>query len=113
MTNHDMGADGPRADRPKRRRFSAGYKLRILAEYEAAPQGEKGAIPRREGLYDSSLQNWKKQRDAGALSGLSDQKAPAGDEASKQGRKEKTREGEARAGECPAEEEARALRGGG
>jgi hypothetical protein len=49
MTNHDLQAggsgDGPRAGQPKRRYFSAGYKLRILAEYEAAEKpGEKGRL---------------------------------------------------------------------
>jgi hypothetical protein len=52
MTKHDLEARGPRGDRPKRRHFSAEYKLRIVAEYDAAPSGEKGAILRREGLYD-------------------------------------------------------------
>jgi hypothetical protein len=44
MTKHDLEAGGPRADRPKRRHFSAAYKLQIVAEYDAAPLGEKGAI---------------------------------------------------------------------
>ena len=35
------------APRPKRRTFTAEYKLRIVAEYDAAPSGEKGAILRR------------------------------------------------------------------
>ncbi|MER5621233.1 hypothetical protein ABT061_09340 [Streptosporangium sp. NPDC002544] len=49
MTKHDLETGGPRADRPKRRHFSAEYKLRIVAEYDAAQPGEKGAILRREG----------------------------------------------------------------
>src|SRR5699024_11043142 len=32
------------------------------------PTGEKGARRRREGLYDSSIQLWRRQRDAGELS---------------------------------------------
>ena len=68
MTNHDLQHDGPRADRPKRRTFTHAYKLRILQEYDAAPAGEKGALLRREGLYDSSIQLWRKQRDGGELS---------------------------------------------
>ena len=68
MTNHDLQAgDGPRADRPKRRTFTAAYKLRMVEEYDAAPPGEKGALLRREGLYDSSIQLWRRQRDAGEL----------------------------------------------
>jgi len=64
MTNDDvaLGPDdkGPRADRPKRRRFSAEYKAQILAEYDAAPDGQRGAILRREGLYSSHLIDWRK-----------------------------------------------------
>jgi transposase-like protein len=57
---------------PKRRRFSAEYKLAILREVEActAP-GEIGALCRREGLYSSLLSEWRKQRDAGSLQALS------------------------------------------
>jgi transposase len=38
-------------ERPVRRRFSAQYKLDILAEIDAAEPGGIGAILRREGLY--------------------------------------------------------------
>ncbi len=59
------------AERPRRRRFSAEYKLRILREAEACTRkGEIGAMLRREGLYTSHLTAWRKQRDAGALEGL-------------------------------------------
>jgi len=47
--------------------FSAEYKLAIVAEYENAPNGEKGAILRREGLYSSHVIEWSRARDAGAL----------------------------------------------
>ena len=40
----DDGAVSPRADRPKRRTFTAEYKAQIVAEYEAADHGERGAI---------------------------------------------------------------------
>jgi transposase len=60
----------PRADRPTRRSFTAEYKLAILAEYEAAEPGAKGALLRREGLYSSHLVEWRRARDAGALGGL-------------------------------------------
>ena len=55
---------------------SATEKLRILAEYEAYPQGapERGALLRREGLYTSHISKWRKQRDRGALQGLSPQR---------------------------------------
>jgi transposase-like protein len=57
---------------PKRRRFSAEYKLRILREAEACTRpGEIGALLRREGLYSSLLSEWRKQREAGSLQALS------------------------------------------
>jgi transposase len=57
-------------ERAKRRTFTAKYKLEILAEYDAAPEGAKGALLRREGLYSSHIVAWRKARDAGALVGL-------------------------------------------
>jgi transposase len=58
--------------RARRRQFSPGYKLRILAEYEAATgPGAKGAILRREKLYSAHIVEWRKARDSGALAGLS------------------------------------------
>jgi transposase-like protein len=58
-------------ERPKRRRFSAEYKLRVLREAEACSRpGEIGALLRREGLYSSHLVDWRRARDAGALEAL-------------------------------------------
>ena len=62
-------------ERARRRRFTAKYKLEVLAAYDAAPDGEKGAVLRREGLYSSHITEWRKARDAGALAGLA---APRG-----------------------------------
>jgi len=68
---HDGGvADDDPATRPRRRVFSAEYKIAILAEYDAAPEGVKGSILRREGLYSSHVTEWRKARDAGALDAL-------------------------------------------
>jgi transposase-like protein len=59
----------------KRRRFSAEYKLRVLAEADGCTRrGEIGALLRREGLYSSHLDKWRKQREAGQLQGLSGNK---------------------------------------
>jgi transposase len=55
------------APRPTRRVFSPDYKLAIVTEYENAPNGEKGAILRREGLYSSHVIEWTRARDAGTL----------------------------------------------
>jgi transposase-like protein len=49
--------------------FTPAYKLAMVAEYENAPNGEKGAILRREGLYSSHIVEWTRARDAGVLSG--------------------------------------------
>ena len=66
----DDGQVSPRAERPRRRVFTAEFKLQFLAEYEAAEPGERGALLRREGLYSSHLVEWRRARDAGALAGL-------------------------------------------
>jgi transposase-like protein len=47
--------------------FSPEHKLAIVTEYENAPNGEKGAILRREGLYSSHVIEWTRARDAGIL----------------------------------------------
>ena len=57
-------------ERARRRTFTAKYKLETLVAYEAAPEGEKGALLRREGLYSSHIDCWRRARDAGALAGL-------------------------------------------
>ena len=54
--------------RAPRRRFTTADKLRILAEADACNQpGQLGALLRREGLYSSTLANFRKQRDEGKL----------------------------------------------
>ena len=68
---------------PKRRSFTAKYKLRILDETDhAADTGGVSAILRREGLYSSALTDWRRARAAGTLGALQPmrrgpQKAPA------------------------------------
>jgi len=58
-------------ERPRRRRFTAEYKLQILREVDRCTRpGESGALLRREGLYSSHLSEWRKQRDQGALAAL-------------------------------------------
>lgn len=59
---------GPRADQPVRRTFTIEYKLRMVAEYETATErGAKGALLRREGLYQSHIRKWSQARDTGTL----------------------------------------------
>jgi len=52
------------AARPFRRSFTAAYRARVVAEYEAAPHGKKAAVLRREGLYQSQVRRWTEARDA-------------------------------------------------
>ncbi len=78
---------GERQERPDpevpekahRRSFTAQYKLDVVAEYDAAAIGEKGAVLRREGLYSSHVIEWRRARDAGALAGPARRRRPAGD----------------------------------
>jgi transposase len=69
---HDVGvADEDPGARPRRRVFTAEYKLAILAEYDAAEaDGSKGSILRREGLHSSHIVEWRRARDAGALAAM-------------------------------------------
>src|SRR5436190_20991471 len=62
-------------ERARRRTFTAQYKLDVLAAYDGAPDGEKGAVLRREGLYSSHIVEWRRARDSGALAALA---APRG-----------------------------------
>jgi transposase len=63
------------AEKPKRRRLSAEYRLRIVREADACKvPGEMGALLRREGPYSSLLTAWRRQRDEGALEGLRSKK---------------------------------------
>jgi len=59
----------------KRRRFTAEYKQRILADADRAKgSGGVGALLRREGLYSSLLTTWRRERDAIVLQALAPQK---------------------------------------
>ncbi len=59
------------SEKAVRRRFTAEYKLDILRQADSSPNsGEIGSLLRREGLYSSHLTTWRRQRDAGMLSGL-------------------------------------------
>ncbi len=61
-----MPPDPEVVEKPKRRRFTADYKQRILDETAACTEpGEVGALLRREGLYSSHLAAWRRQRKDG------------------------------------------------
>lgn len=58
------------AQKPRRRNYTAAYKLRVLAQAEAlagAGGGELGAFLRKEGIYSSHLSQWRKQKAQGLL----------------------------------------------
>ena len=71
VTERVEGAPDPevRAYRPPRR-YTAAYKQRILDEYERLDREGKGALLRREGLYNQLISVWRKQRDGGAVEAL-------------------------------------------
>ncbi len=54
------------APNPVRRSFTAEYRAQVVAQYEAAPHGEKAGVLRREGLYQSQVREWRAERDARA-----------------------------------------------
>jgi len=76
LITSDPAVPDPEVETTKpRRRFTAKYKLSILAEVDAcATKGQIGTILRREGLYSSNLTTWRKQRGKGILDGLSPRK---------------------------------------
>ncbi len=80
MPGEHVAAEGSRPDpelveRPRRRRFTGEYKLRVLREAAGVTRpGEIAVLLRREGLYSSHLAAWRKQQDAGALEGLAPRK---------------------------------------
>ena len=66
-----IGDLGTACQRWNRRTFTAQDKLRILAETDrAAEKGGVGAILRREGIYSSTLTDWRRLRDAGTVGAL-------------------------------------------
>jgi transposase-like protein len=69
ITGHDGQVTGGQPARPKRRTFTAAYKARILAAFDALPEGspERGELLRRERLYHSHLEHWRGQQHKGTL----------------------------------------------
>jgi transposase len=74
--NFAVSAPDPEvAEKKPRRKFTAKYKLRILAEADACTQpGQMGALLRREGLYSSNLTTWRQQREKGILQAMTPKK---------------------------------------
>ena len=73
-----VGPDPEVVAKPRRRQFTAQYRLRILEEAErCAEPGDVGRLLRREGLYSSHLTAWRRARREGSLQGLSSKKRGA------------------------------------
>jgi transposase-like protein len=68
MTGHDGQVTSGKPARPARRTFTAAYKARILAAYDALPEGspERGALMRKEKLYHSHIEYWRRQQENGS-----------------------------------------------
>jgi len=62
-TRAEAGPEPEVPEKAEQRRFSAAYKLKFPAEYEGLDRPGKGALLRREGLYSSLINEWRKQRD--------------------------------------------------
>ena len=72
-TTHHVGM----TDKAQRRRFSAAYKVKVLADAKACRQpGELGALLRREGLYSSHLAAWRAAQRRGELTGPARRRGP-------------------------------------
>ncbi|MBC6458274.1 hypothetical protein [Actinomadura sp. HBU206391] len=69
MTGQDGRVTEQQPGRPKRRTFTKAYKARVLAAYDALPEGspERGALLRSERLYHSHIEHWRKQAENGTL----------------------------------------------
>jgi transposase-like protein len=71
-------ADPEVTPRAKRRSFSAEYKKKILEQADVALEtGGIGDLLRREGLYSSTLANWRKERDAAIHGAFTRKRGPA------------------------------------
>ena len=69
--------DGGMSEKAQRRRFTAAYKLHVLAEAgRCSKPGELGALLRREGLYSSHLAAWRAAQQRGDLAGPARRRGP-------------------------------------
>lgn len=60
---------GVEAKPRKRRKLSRAEQLRLVREYDAMPDGEKGLFLRRTGFYSSQISAWRRIRDEKFLNG--------------------------------------------
>ncbi len=60
----------PEMEKKTRKRYTAEYKLRIIAEADACKHGELGTLLRREKLYSSQIQRWREELAEGGIEAL-------------------------------------------
>ena len=63
MAGHDGQVSNGKPGRPKRRTFTMAHKARIVAAFDELPEGSpgRGELLRREGLYHSHIEDWRRQ----------------------------------------------------
>ena len=71
-TSNGKAPDPEVSARPRRRTFTAKYKVDILKQVDAVTKpGGVGEILRREGLYSSHIAEWRNGRQRGTIAELS------------------------------------------
>ena len=66
-------------EKPKRRTFTAKFKMKILDLADKAGPGGSAALLRKYGLYSSHLTEWRQAREAGMLGALARKRGPKAD----------------------------------
>jgi transposase len=85
--------DNEVTEKAARRKFTAEYKRSIIKEADALrEQGQVGALLRREGLYYSNLDTWRRQAERGTLDALSKNRGPRAKRPDKAARRIKEQE---------------------
>ena len=81
MSTAERALGGPEIEvvaKATRRRFTLGYKRKIVREADTCKtSGAVGALLRREGLYSSHLTTWRGARERGELAGAAKTRGPA------------------------------------
>jgi transposase len=63
-------------EKPRRRSFTAKFKMKILDLADRAGPGGSAALLRKHGLYSSHLTQWRQAREAGTLGALAKKRGP-------------------------------------
>jgi transposase len=75
-TSRDTSPDPEVPLTPQRRRYSPEFKMRILNEVaKCHNKGEISALLRREGIYSSTLTNWRREYSSGGFEALKAKKS--------------------------------------